>query len=78
MHLVLSSGVLKEKHLKVLYLSHEKGTPAFHNANGYLMMFLTSCEVRFFIFILFCLRTTIRVMYVSNYYTKVNVFIIWG
>ena len=60
---VLSSGVLKEIHLKVLYLSYEKGPLAFHNAN--LMMFLTSCEVGFFMFILFCLQTIIRVVYVS-------------
>ena len=63
----LSSGVLKEIHLKVLYLSHEKGPLAFHNANGYLMMFLTSCDVGFFVFILFCLQTMIRVMYISIY-----------
>ena len=31
------------------------------------MMFLTSCEVGFFIFILVCLEITICVMYVSTY-----------
>ena len=62
----LSCGVLKE-HLKGQHLSHENGHLAFHNANGYHMMFLTSCDVGFFIFILFCLETTIRVMYVSIY-----------
>ena len=31
------------------------------------MMFLTSCDVGIFMFILFCLETTIRVMYASTY-----------
>ena len=31
------------------------------------MMFLTSCEVAFFLFILVCLETTICVMYVPTY-----------
>ena len=35
--------------------------------NYYVIMFLTSCEVGFFILILFCLETTIRVMSVSIY-----------
>ena len=56
-----------KKHLKVQYLSNEKGNLACHNANGYLVMFLTSCEVCFCIFILVCLETTICVMYVSTY-----------
>ena len=57
--------MLKKIHLKVIYLSYEKNPLALHNANGYLMIFFTSCEFGFFI--LFCLQTTIRVMYVSNY-----------
>ena len=43
----------------------KKGHLAFHNANGYLMMFLASCGVGFLILV--CFETTIFVMYVSTY-----------